>query len=461
MDTVLLSRIQFGVTTLFHILFPALTIGLSFYLVVVELFWMITKEELYYRIYRYWVKFFAVNFGVGVVTGIVLEFEFGTNFSRFSQAAANVISPLLAFEVMTAFFLESGFLGIMLFGWKRVSRGMHFLATVLVAAGTIISSFWILAANSWMQTPAGYALVGGKFMVIDFRAAIFNPSTLVRMAHMTVAGLETSVFVVAGVSAWYLLKDTYASLFRRSAAIALVMAALFAPLQMIIGDLSGRLVYRHQPAKLAALESHWETNTAGGAPFALLAIPDQEHERNLFEISIPHGLSLLATHSLDGKVPGLKEFARENRPNVPLLFVSFRVMVGIGTVLFLVMIWAFVLWKKGALFENRRFLWTLLIIHPLGFLAVETGWISTEAGRQPWLVYNLMRTASGISPVPAGNVLWSLSLFLIIFAAIGSIYSYFVMKMIRQGPDVASPIPAVQLPAGMRALKDEEKTTKA
>ncbi len=461
MDTILLSRIQFGVTTLFHILFPALTIGLSVVLVLIELLWMITKEELYYRLYRFWVKFFAVNFGVGVVTGIVLEFEFGTNFSRFSQAAANVISPLLAFEVMTAFFLESGFLGIMLFGWKRVSRGMHFVATVLVAAGTIISSFWILAANSWMQTPAGYALVNGKFMVTDFWAAIFNPSTVVRMAHMTVAGLETSVFVVAGVSAYYLLKGKYVTLFRRSAAIALIMAAVFAPLQMVIGDLSGRLVYRHQPAKLAALESHWETNTASGAPFAILAIPDQEHERNLFEISIPHGLSLLATHSLDGKVPGLKEFAREDRPNVPLLFVSFRVMVGIGTLLFLVMIRAFVLWRKGTLFENRRFLWTLLIIHPLGFLAVETGWISTEAGRQPWLVYNLMRTASGISPVPPGNVVWSLSLFLIIFTAIGSIYSYFVIKMIKQGPDVSSPIPSVQLPAGMRPLREHERTSKA
>jgi cytochrome d ubiquinol oxidase subunit I len=461
MDTVLLSRIQFAVTTLFHILFPTLTIGLSVFLVVVELLWIKTKEELYYRMYRFWVKFFAVNFGVGVVTGIVLEFEFGTNFSRFSQAASNVIAPLMAFEVMTAFFLESGFLGIMLFGWNRVSRHMHFLATSLVAVGTILSSFWILAANSWMQTPAGYSLIGGTFMVTDFNAAIFNPSTVVRMLHMSTAALETSAFVVAGVSAYFLLTGGYGALFRRSLTIALIMAALFAPIQMIIGDLSGRMVVRHQPAKLAAMEAHWETNRDGGAPFVVVAFPDVKAERNAFEISIPNGLSLLATHTLHGRVSGLKEFPRENRPSVPLLFLTFRIMIGIGTLLVLVMAWGFFLWRKGRLFGYRPFLWTLLIIHPLGFLAVETGWITTEAGRQPWLVYGLMRTAEGISPIPPGNVIWSLSLFLIIFAAIGSIYAYFVLKTIRRGPDVSSPIPAIQLPVGMRPLQDRERTTKA
>ncbi len=461
MDTVLLSRIQFGVTTLFHILFPTLTIGLSVFLVVVELFWLRTRQELYYRMYRYWVRFFAINFGVGVVTGIVLEFEFGTNFARFSHAVGNVISPLLAFEVLTAFFLESGFLGIMLFGWKRVSRQMHFLATALVATGTIISSFWILAANSWMQTPAGHTLVGNTFLVTDFFAVIFNPSTLVRMGHMTMAGLETSVFVVAGVSAWYLLKGRHEILFRRSLGIALVMAALFAPLQLVLGDLSGRVVGKHQPAKLAAMESHWNTNMAGGAPFSIVALPDPEHERNRFEVSIPNGLSLLSTHSLHGRVPGLKEFPRADRPNVPLLFVTFRIMIAIGMLYILVMAWALLLWRQGRLFEDRRFLRTLLFIHPLGFLAVETGWITTEAGRQPWLVYNLMRTAEGISPVPAGSVVWSLGLFLVIFASISSIYAYYVARMIGQGADMNSPIPAIQRPAGMRPLTDEERTTKA
>ena len=456
MDTVLLSRIQFGVTTLFHILFPTLTIGLSFYLVVVESLWIVTKKELYYRMYRYWVKFFAVNFGVGVVTGIVLEFEFGTNFARFSQAVGNVLSPLLAFEILTAFFLESGFLGIMLFGWKRVSRPVHFLSTCLVSAGSIISSFWILSANSWMQTPAGFTFVNGKFMVTDFSEVIFNPSTTIRMLHMTVAGFETSVFVVAGVSAYYLLKDRYRVMFERSLSIALVMAVLFAPLQFLLGDLSGRVVFEHQPAKLAAIESHWDTNADRGAPFAIIAFPDQDQEKNRFELSIPDGLSLLATRSLTGRVQGLKEFARENRPNVPLLFVAFRAMVGIGTILALVMVWAFLLWKKGTVLINHAFLRTLLIIHPLGFIAVWTGWITTEAGRQPWLVYNIMRTSEGISQVPAGIVLWSLSLFFIIFGVIGSLYSYYVYKTITGGPDVSSPIPAVQLPAGMRPLEQEK-----
>ncbi len=454
MDTLLLSRIQFGVTTLFHILFPTLTIGLSVFLVVVEFLWMQTKEELYYRMYRYWVRFFAVNFGVGVVTGIVLEFEFGTNFARFSQAVGNVLSPLLAFEVMTAFFLESGFLGIMLFGWKRVSRRIHFVSTCLVALGTIISSFWILSANSWMQTPAGFTRLNGKFLVTDFHAVIFNPSTLIRMQHMTVAGLETAAFVVAGVSAYYLLKNLKRALFERSLALALVMAALFAPLQFLLGDLSGRIVFEHQPAKLAAMEAHWETNIGKGAPFAILALPDLSREQNTFEIAVPGVLSMLATHSPIGRVPGLKEFPPENRPNVPLLFIAFRVMVGIGAILALVMTWALLLWKKEKIFSHRPFLKTLLIIHPLGFLAVEAGWITTEAGRQPWLVYNIMRTAEGISPISAGNVIWSLSLFLVIFGVVGSVYAYYVFRMISQGPDLSSPIPPVQLPAGMRPLDD-------
>jgi len=456
MDTLLLSRIQFGVTTLFHILFPALTIGLSLYLVVIEFLWIRTKQELYYRMYRFWVKLFAINFGVGAVTGIVLEFEFGTNFSRFSQAVGNVLSPLLIFEVLTAFFLESGFLGIMLVGWKKVSRQIHFLATCLVATGTILSAFWILAANSWMQTPSGYEIIEGKFMVTDFFSAIFNPSMWTRMAHMTTASIETSVFVVAGVSAYFLLKGRYRPLFQRSLGIALVMAALTAPLQIYLGDLSGRSITEHQPATLAAIEAHWETNIGTGAPFALFALPDAQAEKNIFELSIPHGLSLLATHSLNGRVLGLREFPRENRPNVFLLFWTFRIMAGVGTVYLLVMIWAFFLWQTGKLYDHRPFLWTLLAIHPLGFLAIETGWITTEAGRQPWLVYNLMRTAEGTSPIPAGNIIWSLSLFLIIFAVVGSIYSFYIVKMIERGPDVSSPIPPVQLPAGMMPLKEDQ-----
>jgi cytochrome d ubiquinol oxidase subunit I len=452
MDLLLFSRIQFAVTTMFHILFPVLTIGLSLYLVIVEILWLVFKKEIDYRLFRFWMKILAINFGIGVVSGIVLEFEFGTNFARFSQAVANVFSPLLAFEIMTAFFLEAGFLGIMLFGWQKVPRGVHLLATLLVSFGTVLSAFWILAANSWMQTPAGYQLVNGKFLVTDFAAAIFNPSALTRFGHMTLAAFETSAFVVAGISASYLLKGRDVLFFRRSAGIALATAALFAPFQILLGDVSGRQVFHHQPAKFASMEAHWETNRTEGAPFVAFALPDMEKERNLFEVSIPSGLSLLVTSSLRGQVPGLKEIARENRPNVFILFWSFRLMVAIGFILFLMMAWAFFLWLRGRLFEDRLFLWALFVLHPLGFIATELGWITTEVGRQPWVVYNLMRTSEGLSRVPVANVLWSLSLFSIIFGVVLASYFYYILKALRGGPDLSSPIPPIQRPAGMRPL---------
>jgi cytochrome bd ubiquinol oxidase subunit I len=452
-NPVFLSRLQFAVTTMFHILFPVLTIGLALYLFVVELLWIVRKQEIDYRIYRFWAKIFAINFGVGVVSGILLEFQFGTNFSRFSQAVANVFSPLLAFEGMTAFFLEAGFLGIMLFGWKRVPRGIHFLATCLVAFGGVLSAFWIMAANSWMQTPAGYRLVDGQFFVTDFMSAIFNPSLSVRLSHMVMASFEAAMFAIAGISAYFLLKKKDDLFFRRSLGIALAMAALFVPLQVFIGDENGLVVFRHQPAKLAAMEAHWETNTQGGAPFAIVAWPDMEKEKNLFEFKIPNGLSLLVTRSLSGKVQGLKEIPPENRPNALIVFWTFRFMVAIGFLFLLVMCWAAYLWKRGRLFETRSFLWALVVIQPLGFLATELGWITTEVGRQPWLVYNLMRVSEGISPIPAGNVLWSISLFLAIFPVVMASYLYYVFKTLRHGPDLESPIPPIQIPAGMRAIE--------
>ncbi len=453
MDVVFLSRIQFAFTTMFHILFPVLTIGLCLFLVVVEFLWLRTRQELYYRIYRFWAKIFAINFGVGVVSGVVLEFEFGTNFSQFSQAVSNVFSPLLAFEVMTAFFLEAGFLGIMIFGWKRVGKGIHFLATCLVAFGSMVSAFWILAANSWLQTPVGYELVNGRFMVTDFMAVIFNPSTVTRVGHMVMASLETSAFVIAGISAYYLLKERHVDFSRRSLGIALVMAAFFAPLQVLLGDRSGVEVFHHQPAKLAAIEAHWETNTTDGAPYIVIALPDPKNEKNLFEVAVPNGLSLLVTRSLNGRVQGLKEFPREDRPNVSILFWSFRFMVGIGFLLFLVMAWATVLWYRNRLYHCRPFLWTLVIVHPLGFLATELGWITTEVGRQPWVVYSLMRTSEGISPIPVGNVVWSLILFLTVFPAVGAVYFFYVVKTLHRGPDLSSPIPTIQRPVGMERLR--------
>jgi len=289
-------------------------------------------------------------------------------------------------------------------------------------------------------------------MVTDFTVVIFNPSTATRVGHMVMASLETSAFVVAGVSAYYLLKKEYVDFARRGLGIALIMAALFAPLQVYMGDRSGVDVFRYQPAKLAAMEAHWDTNTTGGAPYTLFALPSPAEEKNRLEISIPSGLSLLVTRSLDGRVRGLKEFPREDRPNVSTLFWSFRFMVAIGFFFLLVMLWAAILWTRGHLFSSRPFLWTLLIIHPLGFVATELGWITTEAGRQPWLVYNLMRTAQGVSPIHAGNVLWSLGLFLIVLPVIGAVYFFYVLKALHRGPDLSSPIPPVQLRAGMKAL---------
>ena len=451
-DPVALSRLQFAVTTMFHILFPVLTMGLAVYLAVVEFLWLTKKEEIYYRIYRFWAKIFAINFGLGVVSGILLEFQFGTNFSRFSQAVANVFSPLLAYEGMTAFFLEAGFLGIMLFGWKRIPRGIHFLATCLVAFGGILSAFWIMAANSWMQTPAGYRLVDGKFFVTDFMSAIFNPSFPIHLSHMVMASFEAAMFAISGISAYFLLKGKETLFYRRSLGIALILSALFVPLQILTGDLNGLAVFRHQPAKLAGMEAHWETNRKGGAPFAVLAWPSMKEERNLFEVTIPNGLSLLVTRSLNGRVEGLKEFPPENRPNPLVLFWTFRFMVAIGFLFLFVMFLAGYLSWRRRLFKNRAFLWTLVFIQPLGFVATELGWVTTEMGRQPWLVYNLMRVSEGISPIPAGNVLWSLALFLVIFPVLFISYFYYVLKTLRGGPDLTTPIPPVQRPAGMLAL---------
>ena len=450
MDVVFLSRLQFALTTMFHILFPVLTIGLAIYLVVIEFLWLLTKSEIYYRMYRFWVKIFAIHFAVGVVSGIVLEFEFGTNFARFSQSVANVFAPLMAFEGLTAFFLEAGFLGIMLFGWQRVPKALHFMATCLVAVGANLSAFWILAANSWMQTPAGYEMIQGKLMVTSFREAIFNPSFPNHLGHMLLASYETAAFAVAGISAYFILKGRNVIFYRHSLGLALIMAALWAPLQIVVGDSNGLKVARHQPAKLAALEAHWETNVEGGAPFVVFAIPHMDEERNRFELAVPDLLSLLITRTLEGKVQGLKAFPPEDRPNVPVLFWAFRLMVAIGFLYLFIMGWAALLWKRKRLFRSRRFLWALVAIQPLGFIATETGWIVTEVGRQPWVVYGLIRTSNAVSPIPAGNVLWSLSLFLLFFAVIGASYFYYVLTTLRHGPALSSPIPLVQRPRGIR-----------
>jgi len=440
MDAVLLSRLQFAFTTAFHIIFPTVTIGLGFFLIFVELLWLMRKEVMYYRMYRFWVKVFAIHFAVGVVTGVVLEFEFGTNFARFSQSVGNVFAPLMAFEGMTAFFLEAGFLGIMLFGWNRVKPRTHFAATCMVGLGAVFSAFWIMAANAWMQTPAGYEIIDGKFHVTSFTKAIFNPAFPTHLIHMVIASFETTAFVVAGISALFILKNRYVPFYRKSLAMGLIMAAVCAPLQVVIGDFRGQNVFHHQPAKLAAMEGHWETNTEGGAAFVLFAVPDMEAERNRYEITVPNTLSLLLTHSLTGKITGLKDFPKDERPNSLITYWSFRAMVGIGFLMVLIIAWAAWLWRKGRLYDSKLFLRTLVMAQPLGFIAVITGWITAEVGRQPWVVYGLMRTHEGASPIPAGNVLWSLSTLVLVYAIIGFSYFYYVLKTLYRGPDLTGPV---------------------
>ncbi|MFH0725396.1 MAG: cytochrome ubiquinol oxidase subunit I [Pseudomonadota bacterium] len=458
MDVVTLSRLQFGLTTAFHIIFPTLTIGLAVYLVLTEFLWLRTKREVYFRIYRFWVKIFAVHFAVGVVTGITLEFEFGTNFARFSQAVGNVLGPLFAYEGMTAFFLEAGFLGVMLFGWKRVPPVVHFLATCLVALGASFSAFWIMAANAWMQTPAGFEWVNGKFMVTRFRDVIFNPAFPTHLSHMLMASYETAAFAVAGISAFYLLKNKHPFFYQHSLLLALAMAALCAPLQVLVGDFKGQNVARYQPAKLAAMEAHWETNVSGGAPFRAFGLPDMAAEKNHFEVLVPNALSVLITHSLDGRIQGLKDFPLQDRPNVPVVFWTFRIMVAIGFLFAAMILWAAVLWYKKRLVDCRWFLIALVGIQPLGFLATILGWVTAEMGRQPWVVYGILRTADSASPIAAGNVAWSLAMFLLFFAVVGVSYFYYILKILRLGPDLESPMPALQLPAGMKTLKSEMGT---
>jgi cytochrome d ubiquinol oxidase subunit I len=441
LDATTLARIQFGFTIAFHILFPTLTIGLGVFLVGVEALWLKTKNPVYFRLYRLWAKIFALGFGMGVVSGIVLSYQFGTNFSRFSEITGPVLGPLLSYEVLTAFFVEAGFIGVMLFGWKKVGPKLHFLATCLVALGTLNSAFWILAANSWMQTPQGASLVDGRFVPDDWWAIAFNPSFPYRLAHMVLASFLTVSFVVAGTSAWYLLKRRHEEIARRGFSLAMGAAAVLAPLQIFAGDLHGLQVRETQPIKVAAMEAHWTTGR--GVPFIVFAIPDEKAERNRFEIAIPYAGSLILTHKLDGEVKGLKEAKPEDRPPVFVVFITFRLMVGIGLLLFAVAMFA--LWQRWRkrLYASRFLHRLAVACVPLGFVAVIAGWMTAEVGRQPWTVYGLLRTADSISPVPAAAVATSLALFVVVYGFLGGAFLYFVDRLIKKGPDEAELPPHV------------------
>jgi cytochrome bd ubiquinol oxidase subunit I len=434
LDPLLLSRIQFAFTISFHILFPSFTVGLAAWLLVLEVLWLKTGKAIYFDIARHWTKIFAVSFGMGVVSGVVLSYEFGTNWSELSRRGGNVIGPLMSYEVLTAFFLEAGFLGIMLFGATRVPKAVHVFATAMVALGTAISAFWILSANSWMQTPAGYSVAAdGVLHVTDWWQVIFNPSFPYRFTHMVVAAYLTTAFIVGGIGAWYILRERSVAHGRIMLGMALSLLVWLAPLQVVIGDLHGLNTLKYQPAKVAALEAHWETGRE--VPLILFAVPDPKAETNHYELAIPRLGSLILTHDWNGEVQGLKSFPPEDRPNPIIPFFAFRIMVGIGLIMIALSSIGAVLWLTGRLYSSRWFLQTLIWASPLGFVAVLAGWFTAEVGRQPWVVYGVLRTADAVSPVPGGSVLTSLILFVLVYGIVFGAGLYYIAKLVRRGPD--------------------------
>ncbi|MGO9174834.1 MAG: cytochrome ubiquinol oxidase subunit I [Desulfobaccales bacterium] len=447
-DHLMLSRYQFALTTMFHINWAMLSLGLSLFLVVLEALWLASGDDDYYRHARFWGRLFVLNFALGVVSGLPLEFQFGSNWGRFAVATGGFFGNILGFETTLAFMLESGFLGLMLFGWGRLPRGMHLFATCMVAVGASLSAFWIMVANSWMQTPAGGHWQEGRFICTNFLEALFNPDMFWGVSHMWVACLETTLFAVGGLSAWYLLNQRHAAFFTKSLKVALLAAVLITPAQIYLGDGSGRTVARHQPAKLGAMEAHWRTNPPGtGAPWKALAWPNPAGEGNSWTfLTIPRGLSLLVTHSFSGRVPGLRDFAPEDRPPILIPFYAFRVMIGIGFLLFFLMLWSGWQWRRGRLrpeviVGQKLLLAAWVGAAPLGFLAVETGWLTREVGRQPWIIYGMMRTSEAASRLPAAAVWASLLGYLAVYILLLLGLLVFAARIIKRGPDFEARIP--------------------
>jgi cytochrome bd ubiquinol oxidase subunit I len=442
LDPVLLSRIQFAFLIAFHFLLPAFTIGLASYIAVLEGLFLWTSRPAYLRISAFWIRVFAVSFGMGVVSGIVMPFQFGTNWSRYSELTAAVVAPLMGYEALTAFFLEAAFLGILLFGRKLVPQWVHFASAVIVAAGTLFSAFWILAANSWMQTPAGFDLVDGRFIPNSWFEVIFNPSFPFRLVHTVVAVYLTTAFTVIGVAAWYLRHGRHAEESKIMIAMGVMLASVLVPAQIVIGDLHGLNTLAHQPTKIAAMEGIWDSGP--GQPAVIFAVPDEAAETNHFEIGIPKLGSLYLTHDWNGHVEGLKAVAPEDRPPVPWVFFGFRIMVGMWLVMFTMTLWAWVLALRRRLYTTPAFLrvavWTL----PVGYIAVTAGWITTETGRQPWVVYGHLRTSDAITPsLTGGDVLASLVIYVIVYAIVFGAGVYYLVRLVQRG--VSADLPEARI----------------
>jgi cytochrome d ubiquinol oxidase subunit I len=428
----LLSRIQFAFTIGYHIVFPTLSMGLAMFLVFLEAMELKTGDPRYKAAGSFWARIFALSFGMGVVSGVVLSYEVGTNWGRFAEFAGPVVGPLMSYEVLSAFFLEAGFLGIMLFGRNRVSPAVHFFATCMVALGTLMSAFWILSANSFMHTPAGFRVEDGVLHVESWPRAIFNPSFPFRLAHMVTAAYLSTSFLVIAVGAWYVRHRRHNEFAMTTLRWGLVAASVLAPLQAFIGDQHGLNTYHHQPMKVAAIEGHW--NTSRDVPLILFALPDQQAEENHFEVSIPYLGSVILTHELHGEIPGLKEVPPEDRPPVAIVFWSFRIMVGCGLVM-LALAWSgLFLLRRKRIQDTAWFLRVLTLAGPLGFIAVLAGWVTTECGRQPWTVYGLLRTSQSLSAIEGGKVAVSLAAFVVGYAVLFYAFALFFRHLVVKGP---------------------------
>jgi cytochrome bd ubiquinol oxidase subunit I len=438
-DPAMLARLQFAFTITFHIIFPAFTIGLSAYIATLEVMWLWRKREHYHRLARFWTKIFAVSFAMGVVSGIVLSYQFGTNWSRFSQVTGNVIGPLIGYEVLTAFFLEATFLGIMLFGWNRFPPALHVFSCIAVAIGTAMSAFWILSANSWMQTPAGHEMRGAIAHPVDWLTIVFNPSFVYRFAHMVTAAYLTTSFVVLAVGARYMIAKKFPDEAKTMLRMGIGFAAIVAPLQLFIGDQHGLNTLKHQPIKVAAMEGHWDGSKPGD--LVVFAWPDEQNERNLYAIAIPNGASLILKHDPQGLFQGLSSVPPAERPPVKNVFFAFRIMVGIGLFMIAASLLGVFLWWRKALFEAKWYLWPAQHVWWIGFAAIIAGWTVTESGRQPWLVYGVLRTVDGISPVLSSQIALTLALFVIVYGIVFSMGIYYINRLIAVGPKGAAAEP--------------------
>jgi cytochrome d ubiquinol oxidase subunit I len=461
-DPLLLARIQFAFTITFHIIFPSFTIGLSAYIATLGVTWLRTGNERYHLLMRFWTTIFAVSFAMGVVSGIVLSYQFGTNWSRFSVTVGNVIGPLIGYEVLTAFFLEATFLGIMLFGFNRVPPWLYVMSSAIVAVGTAISAFWILSANSWMHTPAGYEIRNGIAYPTDWLAVIFNPSFPYRFAHMLNAAYLTTGFVVLAVGARYILAGKHIEQGRTMLRMAIGLMAVLAPLQLFIGDQHGLNTLKHQPIKVAAMEGHWDGTKPGD--FYIFAWPDEKAETNRFGISIPRGSSLVLTHSLDGLFPGLKSVPPQERPPVVPVFFAFRIMLAVGFFMIASALFGAFLWWRGRLTDTRWYLHVMANSWWIGFVAVVAGWIVTESGRQPWIAYGILRTADATSPVPGATIAGTLALFVVTYGIIFSMGIYYINRLINRGPkgEAVNPsdgVPSNPLSAAGRGAREAFRKT--